>query len=133
FRIPAMAIENDRLWMPDCKTEAAVSAAGPTANLFLCALLAALRLKTASTINFALFLINALPVMTLDGGSILFCVASDRFGPVFAERICKAVSFAVIIPIIAAGAIIFETTGKNFSLLAVGLFLLFSLFPKRRA
>ena len=78
----------------DC---ALVSAAGPMANLlafFLCLPIASRSpyLLFFALANAFLALLNLLPWEVLDGGNLLFCLLLARRDPLYAERVCKAVS-----------------------------------------
>lgn len=128
FKIPAMTIKRGSALQLGYMQEALISSAGPLINLIIAVLLnIVFGLSAASVINYALFLINSLPVRTLDGGNVLFCLLSLKLNPITAEKTVKAISYAVVIPILLSGIIVLLVTGKNFSLLAIGVFLLVSL------
>ncbi len=101
--------------------DAAVSLAGPAASLALGALCifaggAARGFGLPSAI---LGGFNALPIRGLDGGNALGSLLAGRLPPDRAERISRAVSFAVTLILWAFSVYILLTTGGNFTPFAV--------------
>ena len=71
------------------------AAAGPTVNLLICAVLLALPIGPSETVlyllycNGALFTINILPILPLDGGRILYFALAQRFDLQICETVCR--------------------------------------------
>lgn len=114
------------------------NAAGPLANLSLCALSLAglalwpwaawLRLFAAANLGLALF--NLLPVEALDGGQCLLALLSrwlPRERALFWVRLC---SLLALLPLATAGFLLLLRSRWNFTLLAAALGLLLVLLCK---
>lgn len=110
---------------------------GPFAN-FICFIFCYLlylfcneKFLSFSMVNLLLGLFNMLPVLSLDGGQILYLIISRRFGDYKALRAVNMLTFIFIFPLALLGFIILFETKYNFSLLAVCLYLMMSLIMKR--
>lgn len=106
--------------------------AGPAVNLLLAFAAAGLarigagpRLYLFAGLNLGLALFNLLPARWLDGGKILWCGAallgSERLG----ERLADVGTAAVCVLLIGAGgALLWQSGGRNFTLLLAALWAL---------
>ena len=112
--------------------------AGPAVNLLLfwlllagCILLRRDGLLTAAAVNFCIFVFNAMPVFSLDGGRALeaFLCARVEEAP---KRIAieKAVSLCCIILLMGFGFFVLLQSGGNFTLLLLCGYLIVTLFCK---
>lgn len=106
-----------------------ITLAGAAAN-FLFALLFFAFLPVFSTANIALGIFNLLPVMSLDGGHLLYICIQRRFSMRACELVLRATTFVIMLPLMAAGIYFLFRSGYNYSLLAVSLYLLAVLFLK---
>lgn len=85
------------------KDEIFCAASGPAVNLLLSALLLALPLspqweaaRYALYCNLALFAVNTLPILPLDGGRVLFFSILLRKDPAVSESVCKTVAIILL-------------------------------------
>ncbi len=83
-----------------------------------------------ATANLSVGLFNALPVLTLDGGQMLFLILSRFYSVKLSEKIVNAVTVAIIFPLAVTGFIILFKSKYNFSLLLVCIYLIFCLVCK---
>lgn len=79
--------------------------------------------------NASVGLFNLLPVMSLDGGQLIYLFLSRRLTARGAERAVDALTFIFIFPVGALGFLLLLRTG-NISLVFVSVYLVFSLFFK---
>lgn len=112
---------------------------GPAAN-FICFIVCYLLylkgngifLRTALT-NLSVGCLNSLPVMTLDGGQLIYILLCKRLSAENAERIVDVMTLIIIIPLAAAGILLLFRSKYNFSLLFISIYLVMSLiFRKNR-
>ena len=112
---------------------AAIIFFGPFANficfpvsylLYLCGIEFLLPFAAA---NLSVGLFNFLPVMSLDGGQLLYLLLSRRFGHRGAERAVDIATFICIFPLAAMGFLVLLRSKNNFSLLFVCVYLIISL------
>lgn len=112
---------------------------GPFAN-FICFILFYLLYLICSGIflplaivNLFTGLFNMLPVLSLDGGQLLYILLCRHFDRYKAQRIVNIITFIFIFPIAVLGFMLLFSTKYNFSLLAVCVYLVLSLVLKRDA
>ena len=110
---------------------------GPAAN-FICFLPAFLlyligtdRMLPFAAANLSVGLFNLLPVMSLDGGQLLYLCLCKRMSHERAERVVYRATFVLIFPIAAVGFFILFHSQYNFSLLCVCAYLIFSLITRQ--
>lgn len=84
-----------------------------------------------SMVNLFLGLFNMLPVISLDGGQLLYLLLCRWFENYKAQKIVNILTFIFIFPLALFGFILLFQTKYNFSLLAVCLYLILSLIIKR--
>lgn len=77
--------------------------------------------------NFSVGLFNILPVMSLDGGQLLYLILSRFFSDTGSQRIVNVITFIIIFPLASLGFILLFNSKYNFSLLIVCIYLVFSL------
>lgn len=80
--------------------------------------------------NLSVGLFNSLPVLSLDGGQIIFILLRRRLNPEKAERIVNTITFITIFPLAVLGFIVLFNSKYNFSLLFVCAYLIFSLITR---
>lgn len=109
---------------------------GPVAN-FICFILFYLLYLFSNTIflpfaiaNLSVGLFNFLPVLSLDGGQLLYSLLCRRISDKSAERVVDIVTFIFIFPLSALGFLLLFNSKYNFSLLLVCIYLVFSLVCK---
>ena len=110
---------------------------GPAAN-FICFLPAFLlyligtdRILPFAAANLSVGLFNLLPVMSLDGGQLLYLCLCRRMAPDRAEKVVYRATFIMIFPLAAIGFFILFHSQYNFSLLCVCAYLIFSLITRQ--
>lgn len=84
-----------------------------------------------SIVNLFLGLFNMLPVLSLDGGQLLYLLFCRKFDGGKAQKTVNILTFIFIFPIAVLGFILLFQTKYNFSLLAVCFYLIMSLVMKR--
>ena len=72
-----------------------------------------------------------LPVMSLDGGQLLYLILSRRLSENSAEKVVNIITFIFIFPLAALGFLLLFKSKYNFSLLFVCVYLIFSLIFKK--
>ena len=77
--------------------------------------------------NLILGILNILPIESLDGGQILYCILVKKMGIHMAEKIVCVVSFVFLVPISILGFIILFKSKYNISLLAVSFMIMIVL------
>lgn len=132
---------NDRI-ISDPKTECIICVAGPVFNLLVLVICAAYILlsPSASTArmtffmcsNAALFMINTLPIIPLDGGRILRSLLVHRYGFITASRICNVVSSLNIILVGIFSVYVLYITKFNVSAMLLCAFLIFNMSEERK-
>lgn len=80
--------------------------------------------------NLSVGLFNLLPVLSLDGGQLIFIILRQRVGADKAERIVDIITFITIFPLAALGFIVLFDSKYNFSLLFVCVYLIISLLTR---
>lgn len=84
-------------------------------------------------INAALFMLNLLPALPLDGGRILKAILSEKTGIIRAYNLVLKISRVVVAAVIAASVALLLTCSFNFSLILIGVFLLGSLAAEQKS
>lgn len=79
----------------------------------------------AATLSVGLF--NLLPVLSLDGGQLLYLILSRFISDTVSQRIVNITTFIIIFPLAFFGFILLFNSKHNFSLLIVCIYLVFSL------
>lgn len=80
--------------------------------------------------NLSVGLFNLLPVLSLDGGQLIYIILRQRVGADKAERIVDIITFITIFPLAALGFIVLFDSKYNFSLLFVCVYLIISLLTR---
>ena len=80
--------------------------------------------------NLSVGLFNSLPVLSLDGGQLIFIILRQRVGADKAEKIVDIITFITIFPLAALGFIVLFESKYNFSLLFVCVYLIISLLTR---
>ncbi len=110
---------------------------GPASNficvlpLFLLYLCGTEKILPFAAANLSVGLFNLLPVMSLDGGQLLYIFLCRRRSPEQAEKIVCRLTFICIFPIAALGFVILFHSHYNFSLLFVCVYLIFALLTRQ--
>lgn len=102
--------------------------AGPIANLFCFFLFN----DTFALINLLLFIYNILPLGGLDGGRILRTVLASNFNEKTVEIIMKSISIIFVIGFILLFLISLKVNTINLSILIFSLYIISSIFLKKR-
>ena len=80
--------------------------------------------------NLSVGMFNLLPVLSLDGGQLIFIILRQRVGADKAEKIVDIITFITIFPLAALGFIVLFESKYNFSLLFVCVYLIVSLLTR---
>lgn len=112
--------------------------AGPAVNLLLFLLFLLLwyfyrtqTLFTCCFVNLYIFLFNAMPVFSLDGGRAFSAFLCRRVEDAEKQmKIQKAVSFVCILAIMGFGFLVLFRSRYNFTLLLIAVYLMITLFLK---
>lgn len=119
------------------RQEIRTALAGPFVNLGLCLLLLLLWyfyrnqiLFTCGTVNLCIFLFNAMPVYSLDGGRALEAFLSEQCSEKTRIQTMTAVSLIFTAFVMGAGFFFLFQSGHNFSLLMLSFYLIITLFKK---
>ena len=109
---------------------------GPFAN-FICFILFYLLYLLGSDIlfnpamaNLSVGIFNLLPVLSLDGGQLLYLVLCRFFSDCISERVVNIISFIILFPLSALGFFLLINSKYNFSLLLVCFYIVLSLMLK---
>ncbi|HCW80761.1 MAG TPA: peptidase M50 [Ruminococcaceae bacterium] len=115
------------------KHDAVVSLAGPLANLAAVAVCLPVCGKQSFMFvgNAALFLLNILPIVPLDGGQALVFLLCLRMEPAKAEKIVSVISLIFLLPLAIVGFLLLLRSKWNFTLLAAACYLMALLLMKR--
>lgn len=81
--------------------------------------------------NLVLGILNILPIESLDGGQILYCLLVNKIGIKKSEKIVCIISFVFLLPLAALGFTILFRSKYNISLLIVSCYLMAMLILKR--
>lgn len=77
--------------------------------------------------NLSVGLFNILPVMSLDGGQLIFLILRIKLSDSNAEKFVNILSFIIIFPLSALGFLVLFNSKYNFSLLIVCVYIIMSL------
>ncbi|MCI1964630.1 MAG: peptidase M50 [Oscillospiraceae bacterium] len=114
--------------------DAAISLAGPAANLLAAGLFSLFCrpiFQVFILANITLFLFNILPVEPLDGGQALYALLCLHWEPAKACRIVGLVSFCFLVPLSVIGFLTLFRSSGNFTLLLICVYLMCLLVFKR--
>lgn len=123
------------------RDEIKIAFAGPCANLLILSVTILICLFYKSfpgaaflcATNILIFIINMIPIEFLDGGRILKAYLLTQMDLDTADIICSVISGCCIFPLLGAGIMLLIQSGYNFSLLAIGVFLLINFIARIRA
>lgn len=135
LEITGMNIKRQQSIKISTKNELLIALGGPFANgiLFIICCFAICFYKsefllTVACINLILMTFNILPVKRLDGGMALYFLLSTRFESQTCAQILKIISVIFITLIYIWGVYVFISSGYNFSVLIIAIFLTLSMF-----
>ncbi len=80
--------------------------------------------------NLSVGLFNSLPVLSLDGGQIIFILLKRRLNPARAEKIVDIITLITIFPLAVLGFAVLFKSKYNFSLLFICAYLIISLVTR---
>ena len=106
-----------------------ISIAGPLASM---AFMLVSKDKIFFISNLALFLINLLPALPLDGGEFLKSVLNCKIGYINSHKIMIVLSKIIGITLSFSGIFLLIMTKFNFSLLIIGVFLLYNQIEEKK-
>lgn len=119
------------------RQEIRTALAGPFVNLAFCILFFLLwyffkyrLLFTCGTVNLCIFLFNAMPVYSLDGGRALEAYLFEKHSEKTRVRIMFLTSLACTALVMGTGFFFLFQSGHNFSLLLLSFYLIGTLFKK---
>ncbi len=121
---------------PEKSTVFAVNATGPFVNIFIYGICQVVQsifcieseiLDLIIISNLALAVFNLLPVLPLDGGRILMHVIADKKGFFFAHNVLERLSVFLASVILMSGVVQIMANPHNFSLLAIGFYMMYFL------
>lgn len=116
---------------PSFKADVLITLGGVAVNFLFAALLYPAGMKYALP-HLALGIFNLLPVMSLDGGHLLEIVLDKRFSPRASAIVLRVTTFVFLLPLMTAGLYILLSSGYNYSLLIISIYLIVLLFLKNR-
>lgn len=117
--------------------EAFIAAMGPVFGMAFAIIMASLakfddNFLVFAGVSFCLSIFNLLPARNLDGGMILHAMLSGLKNQIFAERVlCVTTCFTGLI-IMVLGCYVLILTGSNFTILLVGVWILFDFIRMSR-
>lgn len=134
-----LRLSNDLIRYP--KKEIIIALSGPLSNVVMLVISRFFYQEYSQNINFLLFviinwailLLNLIPVPPLDGGRIFRAVLIKTSGLMKASRLMQKISRFFIALIFILGTIILILTQGNPSLCIIGAFLIFSLTEEKRS
>ncbi|MEG0770448.1 MAG: site-2 protease family protein [Clostridia bacterium] len=119
------------------KKEIIISASGVLVNFILLLISVFLNyyfdmqiLLFMSFCNLSLMLINLVPIYPLDGGRILYAFLLLKLDIVKATLFSDILSLIFLVLLLSLGIYVFIVTGYNFSLLLIGVYLVFAYIVK---
>lgn len=99
-------------------------AAGPFFNGVFAVVSIILHFDMLYRMNTALFIMNILPIVPLDGGMILFRILAHQWGNIAARRVLNCVSFVTAMIFVSAAVFTAVKGEMNLSMIIMSLFLL---------
>lgn len=121
--------------------ECAVCVAGPAMNLVLALAALFFRMHSVGNLrsvdffissNLAIFLINIIPIVPLDGGRIFRAFMTSKFGFIRAAKTANVISQINIALIGALGIYVLYVTHFNVSIMLICTFLIFNMSSEKR-
>lgn len=135
FELTGMNIIRQHDYKISVKNEILIALGGPLANLicfifsiFILCFYENQLVLTFGCINLLLMTFNLLPVKRLDGGMALYFILSQKYDNEKSSKILKSTSIFFIILIYGWGIYAFISSGYNFSLIIIAIFLTLSLY-----
>ena len=120
LRLFDVLIEADQ--PPDYRSDCMITLGGVAANFFFALIFLPFGMKL-SLPNIALGVFNLMPVMSLDGGHLLYIAMERRFQPKTCIAVIRLTTFVFIVPLMTAGIYLLLQSSYNYSLLAISLYL----------
>ena len=80
-----------------------------------------------AAVNLSVGLFNILPVMSLDGGQLLYLILNRFFSDTVSQKVVNIITFIIIFPLAFFGFILLFNSKYNFSLLIICIYLVLSL------
>ena len=113
------------------RQELICAGAGPLVNLLLAGVFSHVRSGTLfAGLNLSLGLFNLLPIGTMDGGRILYCLMAPLLGPDRAERIRTVIQRCLTAVLFVLGVLLLGT-GGNATMLMVAIWLIILEFRRK--
>ncbi len=103
-----------------------ISSGGPILSLMTAFVANRLGVPLLRELNLGIAILNLFPVLPLDGGHIFFCLLTQFISRKKAQNILKISGYLFGLFLSLIGICILYLSGINFSLLYIGLFILFS-------
>ncbi len=135
FEITGMNIQRTESIKISVKNELLIALGGPIVNglIFLLFCIAYCfknsdLLMTVAGINLILMVFNLLPVKGLDGGMAIYFLLSKRASTGECGKALKITSILFIMIIFCWGVYVFASSGYNFSVIIIAIFLTLSTF-----
>ena len=135
LEITGMNIKRTQSIKISTKNELLIALGGPFANavifIICCFVICFYQseiLMTIACINLILMAFNLLPIKRLDGGMALYFLLSRRFDAELCSKFLKITSIFFITIIYAWGIYVFISSGYNFSVIIIAIFLTLSMF-----
>lgn len=110
---------------------------GPAANfvcfilIYLLYLLGAEKLLPFAAANLSVGIFNLLPVMSLDGGQLMYLLLCRNHSPERSSQLVYRATFLTLLPVAVLGFLILFHSHYNFSLLFVSGYLIFALIVRQ--
>ena len=109
-----------------------VSLMGPAVNFSLFAVFRLFGICDAfAYANLLLGIFNMLPLASFDGGRVLCCVLSKKFDLEKSVKICNIIAGIFLVPLFMIGIYVWKSTGYNYSILLVCVYLILLMFFKK--
>ncbi len=109
-----------------------VSLMGPAVNFLLFAIFRLFGIcDTFAYANLLLGVFNTLPLASFDGGRVLCCVLSKKFDLEKSLKICNIIAGIFLVPLFMIGIYVWKSTGYNYSILLICVYLILLMFFKK--